>query len=598
MYKEFWRLFVKEYHGSKRALIICLMTAMVSLLEGINVGLLLPLLETLEVTNTDSHWLSGAMEMLYADFGIQLSLGSILLSLGAIVLIIGLFKYSRMVLIAKTSTDFVSWLRQRTMKSLLSANMSYYHKQKTGELASVLTTQANVASSIVDNITELIANVGLIIANLNAALLISPALKLVSLAVLSIGYLSVPFQIVKAKLYGKHLADSQNELETGALVNLNVIRLIKAFSLEKIRSSIFTQKATNTATAQFDLLKNRAALLVMQETIIFGLIAGLVYIGISVIGASLSIIIAVLFILYRVSPRVTGLNSSRQAISANMAGIHNVVQVIDESANARESTGTKHIDKINTKIDLVNISFSYNDADRVLTNASLSLEKGQVTAIVGDTGSGKSTILDLILKHYSPSSGTILVDNIDLEEIELQSWRSLIGVVSQDIFLFNDSIAGNIVISNSQQSNELVLEAIDTTQATSFVHQLPDGYDTYVGERGWNLSGGQRQKIALARAIVKSPQLLILDEPTSALDAESEQIVQEYITSIKQSSTIIIVSHRMSTIRRADKIAVLQNGSFVEIGDWDTLMLSKGVFYNLNVLQSEISNAQSPSQEK
>lgn len=579
MYKEFWRLFATEYHGAKRAVVICIMTIVVSMLEGINVGLLLPLLETLQPSDTERHWLSNFLEGLYSRLGVTLSLGTILLSLGAVVLIIAVFKYGRMVLIANTSTNFVAWLRQRTMKNLLNANMSYHHDQKIGDLASVLTTQANVASSTVVNSTELLANIGIIITYMTAALLISPLLTIVAFVVLLTSYLSMQFLITKAKFHGKSLADTQNNLETQALENLNGIKLIKSFSLESLSANLFKNKASEVAQAHYNLQKNRGLLLVLQEAVLFGLIAAMVYAGISVFGLEFSVIIAVLFILYRVAPRVTGLNNSRQAIAANVAGIHNVSQVIELSYNAVETSGNIHITGISRSIELIDLSFGYNNNNRIIQNASLSIEKGQVTAIVGETGCGKSTILDLVFKHYLPDAGSIVVDDNDLSKINLDSWRSIVGFVSQDIFLFNDTIRNNLSIADENYSYESIQQAVKLAQAEDFIIGLPNGYDTIVGDRGWNLSGGQRQKISLARAILKNPKILILDEPTSALDTDSEAVVQEYIENIKGSATVIVVSHRMSTIKNADKIAVLRGGKFVEIGNWETLMKQKGIFY-------------------
>ena len=228
-----------------------------------------------------------------------------------------------------------------------------------------------------------------------------------------------------------------------------------------------------------------------------------------------------------------------------------------------------------------NLSAPFQDLDIIREDLEMALGdwKAPVVLVFGAESSGKSTILDLVFKHYLPDAGSIVVDDNDLSKINLDSWRSIVGFVSQDIFLFNDTIRNNLSIADENYSYESIQQAVKLAQAEDFIIGLPNGYDTIVGDRGWNLSGGQRQKISLARAILKNPKILILDEPTSALDTDSEAVVQEYIENIKGSATVIVVSHRMSTIKNADKIAVLRGGEFVEIGNWETLMKQKGIFY-------------------
>ena len=228
----------------------------------------------------------------------------------------------------------------------------------------------------------------------------------------------------------------------------------------------------------------------------------------------------------------------------------------------------------------------------VLEDASFAVEKGNITALIGVSGAGKSTLVDLVLRFHDPSSGSILVDGVDLRNLTLKSWRSAIGVVNQDIFLFNDTVFNNIAMGFPEATKEQIIEAATDAFADQFIRQLPQGYDTLVGERGWNLSGGQRQRIALARAILRKPQILILDEATSSLDSESEQYIQKYINNIKGISTVLIVAHRMSTIQSADKIVVLENGRITEEGNWDSLLAKDAGL--ANYLQLQIASSVQP----
>ena len=209
-----------------------------------------------------------------------------------------------------------------------------------------------------------------------------------------------------------------------------------------------------------------------------------------------------------------------------------------------------------------------------------------MTAITGLSGAGKTTLVELILRNYEYSTGNIRVDGSDIKDFQVNTWLGAIGMVSQDVFLFNESVLYNISLGRNDVSDDDVIDSAKNASADSFIRQLPDGYDTHLGDRGWNLSGGLRQRLSLARAILKRPDILILDEATSSLDSESEVLIQDYINHIKGSTTVIVIAHRLSTIQNSDRIVVLEEGRVVENGDWDSLVADSGVLAKLYKLQS------------
>ena len=219
-------------------------------------------------------------------------------------------------------------------------------------------------------------------------------------------------------------------------------------------------------------------------------------------------------------------------------------------------------------------------------HVNFKIPKGSMTAIVGPSGSGKTTLIDLIVRLYDPTAGSVLIDDVDLKNLILGDWRQSIGVVSQDVFLFNDTVFNNIALGKPKVSKKDVTTAAIQAYAHQFIEAMPDKYETIVGDRGWNLSGGQRQRLALARAIVSRPQILILDEATSALDSNSEQLVYQCIKQLRGETTIIIVAHRLATIRDADHIVVLENGEVSQEGLWDYLIKEQGILTEFNKLQS------------
>jgi subfamily B ATP-binding cassette protein MsbA len=586
MYREFWRLFVKDYGRLHLVILISVVTMVVSLLEGLNIGLLIPLLENLQSPGEKgNHWVSRAFFSLFDALGLPSGLGTILLFLGVIILVLSVFKYLRLILAGKAAADFVVWMRSKTMSNLLHTDLAYFHHEKIGALTGTLTYQAGMASSTLTIITEAAASIGVITAYLITAFLISPALTFIALVMLLVIYFVVQPYIVRAKILGGHVADSNNELEAAAVENLSGIRVIKMLLLEQFKSREFNDSASNVRDATVALLRNRAKILAIQEIALFTLIGGIVYAGVAILKLEISVIVALLFILYRLTPRVTGVNSMRQAVASNAAAVRYIIGVMDDTVTPSISSGNQRFDGLREGIELKNISFSYNGGANVLQDTNVYLEKGKVTALVGMSGAGKSTLVDMILRFYDPTSGSVNADGVDIKNLDLESWRNSIGVVSQDVYLFNDSVSNNIGLGQPGSSKESILTVAKQAYAHDFIQQLPQGYETLVGDRGSNLSGGQRQRIALARAILKRPQILILDEATSSLDSESEQLVQDYIDEIRGSCTILVVAHRMSTIRSADKIAVLQDGRIVEEGDWDALLTEAGVFANFHRLQ-------------
>ena len=348
----------------------------------------------------------------------------------------------------------------------------------------------------------------------------------------------------------------------------------------------FNHGAQRLADTNFNLTRNQSQIVIIQEIALFGLIGGIVIVGVSVLSLDITLIVTMLFILYRMAPRITALNAQRQSLLGNLASLQRVKQVAEAAGNREIISGDMPFSKLHNGIELRGIDFSYNGSVQVLHDTSFTIEAGKMTAIIGTSGAGKTTLIDLLLRFYDPVGGTVLVDGVDLRELDLESWRGSIGVVSQDVFLFNDTIANNINLGRPGASQESIEAVARQAYAHDFIMDLPEKYETRVGDRGWNLSGGQRQRVALARAILKGPEILIMDEATSSLDSESEQLIQRYLREIRGTRTIVVVAHRMSTIQDADKIVVLQDGKIVEEGQWDSLVKKEGVLANFQRLQS------------
>jgi ABC-type multidrug transport system fused ATPase/permease subunit len=279
------------------------------------------------------------------------------------------------------------------------------------------------------------------------------------------------------------------------------------------------------------------------------------------------------------------LMASLSNLQVSLACTERVFRLLDEPIAMPDSNEAKDAEHMKEGIVFENVSFSYPDGTQAIDNINLNIPRGKVVALVGSSGSGKTTITNLIMRFYDVTSGTLMLDGQDIRELKLSSYRKLISTVLQDVFLFDGSIRENIAYGYPEASNEEVVSAATIANCHQFIMELDEGYETVVGERGVKLSGGQKQRIALARAIVTNPDILILDEATSALDSESEELIQQALYRIFQNRTSIVVAHRLSTIMDADKIVVFDNGKIIEEGNHEQLINKRGRYFELYTTQ-------------
>ena len=272
-----------------------------------------------------------------------------------------------------------------------------------------------------------------------------------------------------------------------------------------------------------------------------------------------------------------------------IAAASRVFNILDQKNEIKDEINCTKIKEFNTNITFDNVCFKYDkEEENILKNINVKINKGEITAIVGSSGAGKSTFVDLIPRFYDVSSGTILIDNNNIKKINLNSFYKLIGIVTQQTFLFNDTIRNNIIYGNKETTKEEVEKAIKVANIDELISKLPDGLDTIVGENGIKLSGGEKQRISIARAIIKNPEILILDEATASLDSESERKVHKAIDNIIKDRTVIIIAHRLSTIKNANKIIVIDNGELIEQGTHEELIQLKGKYKQL--FDNELNN--------
>lgn len=587
MYREFFELFLNGYSGRRTALTLLLVTIAVSFLEIVNIGFLIPLLDTLQSSQDPAadHWISRLVSAWFRRLGVPFSLGSVLLSLSLVFTARQGLKYFRMSLVARTTADFVCWMRTQTFGLLLGTDLSYFHRQKLGVIVDTLTTQARKAGDAFYFVTEIFAVLAVLAGYFVAALLFSPSLTLIALIVLIAVTLFMQRNIGISKTWADRLVERSNLLQVTAVEYLSGVRVIKSFVIEREGRELFKRRASEFREATYRFERNQVQMAIAQETIVFVLAVGLIFTAILLFKLTPSVVLAFLVILLRLGPNVAYVNSRRHGLVSCMASLRSIKAVMDDVKKPRIVSGTVRFPGLRSKIQFEDVSFAYDGQETVLDRITLIIEKEKTTAIVGASGGGKSTLVDLLVRFYDPVKGRVTVDGRDLRDLDLDSWRKAIGVVSQDVFLFNDTVFNNIACGRHDATDTQVIEATRLAHAHEFVSQLPQGYQTEIGDRGVRLSGGERQRLALARALLRKPEILILDEATSALDSESERLIRDSLKRMQGTFTIVAIAHRLSTIEDADKIVVIEGGKIVEQGDRTSLLAEGGMFAKYYGLQ-------------
>jgi ABC-type multidrug transport system fused ATPase/permease subunit len=297
-------------------------------------------------------------------------------------------------------------------------------------------------------------------------------------------------------------------------------------------------------------------------------------------------LMAFMLVLIKIVPVTKRINSARGAINQYFPSVKTVSNALYSERVVPPKSGSRQFTRLRESITFHNVNFGYNDRSTVLENFSLEIPCGHTVALVGSSGAGKSTVAALVPRFYDATSGTICLDGEDIRSYDLASLRQKIGTVSQDTYVFNAPIRDNIAYGLANVSHQAIVDAAKLANADEFIQQLPLGYDTLVGDRGVQLSGGQRQRLSIARAILRDPDILILDEATSALDSQSERLVQEALERLRQSRTVIVIAHRLSTVRNADCIVVMQNGCIAEAGTHHQLLNNRGIYWSFHDVQS------------
>ncbi|NJM72946.1 MAG: ABC transporter ATP-binding protein [Scytonema sp. RU_4_4] len=503
-----------------------------------------------------------------------------------------LFEYTYARLWRNLAQDIQHDLRLDAYEHLQELELAYFEERSTGGLMSILSDDINQLERFLDvGANDILQVVTTVVIIGGAFFILAPSVAW--MAMLPIPFIlwgSFAFQDLLAPRY-VDVREKVGLLNSRLANNLSGITTIKSFTSEDYEISRLAQESEAYRRSNARAIKLSAAFIpLIRMLILAGFTALLLFGGMAAANGKMSVgtYSVLVFLIQRLLWPLTRLGETFDQYQRAMASTNRVMDLLDTPIAIH--TGEIHLpaDAVRGELELRNVTFAYKDRSPVVENLSLQVPAGQTIAIVGSTGSGKSTLVKLLLRLYEVQSGTITVDGINIQQLNLRDLRRCIGLVSQDVFLFHGSVAENIAYGSFDASDDEIMTAAQVAEAHEFIVRLPQGYETIVGERGQKLSGGQRQRIAIARAILKNPPILILDEATSAVDNETEAAIQRSLEHITVNRTTIAIAHRLSTIRNADRIYVMEYGQFVESGTHQELLEKNGVYANLWRVQSGV----------
>ena len=561
-------------------------------LEAVGLSFILPIVEIVQAPGDPAANADGlllAFVTTYQALGIPFTLGTVVVGVSAVLTVrwtsTFLVRWLRGVLVVKYTRD----LQTRAFNNALDAKIEYFDREGSDDILNAIVTQAEYAGRVIQRVVNFFEQGLLSLMYLAIAFVLAPFLTV--FAIVFLGGFSIFFRYVLESGYdiGDRVADANERVQRAAQAGTQGIRDTKLFGLKPELFDDFLDAVDQFAKSSIKQKRNQTAIQNFYNLLTAISVFLLIYLAIAFAEMSLGSLGVFLFAMFRLGPKVSNLNSILYQIENSLPHLVRTQQFIDELDQNREPE--TDVEAVPTEVETVTIDdvhFSYQGQDEeALSGISLELEKGEFIGFVGQSGAGKSTIVSLLARLYEPDSGRIYANANPIHDMPIDEWRDRIAIVRQDPFIFNDTLQYNLTIGNRDVSDEELDKVTRIAKVDEFFDELPDGYETQLGDQGVRLSGGQRQRVSLARALLKEADVLVLDEATSDLDSTLEKQVQESIENLDRDYAMIGIAHRLSTVRNADRIYTVESGKIVETGCHSELIEKNGQYAKLYTVQSE-----------
>jgi subfamily B ATP-binding cassette protein MsbA len=559
--------------------------------EGFSIGMLIPFLQTFtgdeETFRTGITWIDTHL------LGTEASKVGRMYRICGLILVATLARsalgYLSSVYMVISRARIVQDLRQRVTDRLAEVALAYYATTRTGEIMNSVTNEINRTVGALSALFGFVKTGALMLMYGAIMFWISWTLSLIALVAFLVLSVALNTLLSRIRSSGEDITSANANFADRISEFISGVRTATAYNMRDTERAQLHEAAERAADAGIHANKQSKIIQPLSKAVISVVLILLVIVALQYFvleGAlSMAFLLTFLFALFRLMPKVHSMNHQRGLWAQNSAGLSNVAELIRPAEKPHLEDGSRTASSLTDAIIFDDVSFSYRPGSPVLKGINLRIEKGETTALVGATGAGKSTLVDLIPRFYDPTEGRVLYDGTDLRDFDRSSLRARIAIVSQDTHIFNDTAEANIAYGASDSSRETVEWAARQANALHFIEEMEEGFETVLGEGGVRVSGGQRQRIAIARALLQDPDLLILDEATSDLDSVTEKLVQEALERLMRDRTVVAIAHRLSTIEHADKVAVLEDGEIVERGPYEELLAQSGKLWEYHQAQ-------------
>ena len=551
----------------------------VGLTEGFGLLMLIPLLQLtgLQTQEGNIGQLAQFISSLFISCGIPITLITILISYAVIVSINALLNYFQTITNHSLEYNFEHCLREKLYRVITYTNWLFFSRCRSSDFVHALTTELSRVSQGTYFLLQLIVNSVVIFVYLSLALKLSIEMTIVTFLSGFLLLLLFKNKVKEAQDTGEKLSEETNTFYSAIIEHCGGMKTVKSYSAEERNIKIFTDISRRVTEMFTNTISKQANVKLYFDVVSILILSTILYLSLHILQIKTATVLLLLYLFAKVMPRFSGIQQNYHQMISMLPAFAGVLEIqrkceLNKETKQEIKINQRELFQMKSSIKFDHIFFSYAKEKPLFSDLNLNIQHGKTTAIVGPSGSGKSTIADLIMGLLIANEGNILIDQAPLTQEKILSWREQIGYVAQDTFLFHDTIKANLLWACPYANHKEIDQVLESAACTEFIFKLSKGIETVVGERGILLSGGERQRLALARALLRKPSLLILDEATSSLDSENEKRIQNAIEKLHGHLTILVITHRLSTIQNADSIYVLDKGNLVECGAWDALV--------------------------